>query len=157
MSAEYFQILRRMPVFGGLTDASLELLTGHACRVQCGENEYFFREQDKGDSMYILLSGSVIVERIWNGANVTLGKLGTGDCFGEMSLIDLMPRSASVRADSQCEALEIPQRCLYHLYKQDLEQYAILMMNMGREVSRRLRVTDQRLFELEQQLPEFAP
>ena len=79
-----------------------------------------------------------------------LSRLQRGDCVGEMAVLDLMPRSAAARADRRCVALEITRRCLAELYQRDPEQYAIIMMNMGREVSRRLRKADDRLFELEQ-------
>ena len=73
-----------------------------------------------------------------------------------MSLIDMQPRSASVRALEACEALEISIPSLHQLYKVDVEQYAMIMMNMGREVSRRLRKADERLFQLESKLPELC-
>ena len=155
MSTEYFSLLRSMPVLAGLSDHTLEHLTGDAHEVARSPNDYFFRQGDSGDSLFVITQGSVWVERDWQGKNVELGQLGKGDCFGEMSLIDLMPRSASVRAIGDCRALEIPHQSLQGLFRQSLEQYAIIMMNMGREVSRRLRKADDRLFSIEQQLPEL--
>ncbi len=154
MSEAYFALLRRMPVFGGLNDDSLQLIVGQAKLRHMPADEYFFREGDASDSLYVLEAGVVVIERTWKESAIALCKFQRGDCLGEMSLIDLMPRSASARADTDCEAIEIPRRSLFELYKQDVEQYAIIMMNMGREVSRRLRVADDRLFELEQRIPE---
>jgi CRP/FNR family transcriptional regulator, cyclic AMP receptor protein len=68
--------------------------------------------------------------------------LNQGDCFGEMSLIDFSPRSASVRAVEDCTALQISATCISQVYEKDLEQFAMIEMNMGREVSRRLRESD---------------
>ncbi len=76
-----------------------------------------------------------------------LGHLGRGDCFGEMSLIDLFPRT-SVRAEKPCTAIEISSDALYEIYKRDLEQFALIQMNIAREISRRLRGADERLFEI---------
>ncbi|MCR9295560.1 MAG: cyclic nucleotide-binding domain-containing protein [bacterium] len=151
------ELLRKMAVFGGMNRPALELVLGAGRELQQPSGTYFFREGDPGESLFILRSGNVAIERLWQEQVIPLGELHAGDCFGEMSLIDLMPRSASVRAAMDCLALEIPQRCLYRLYQHDLEQYAIFMMNMGREVSRRLRIADERLFALEKQLPEFRP
>ena len=71
-----------------------------------------------------------------------LRNLNQGDCFGEMSLIDFSPRSASVRAVEDCTALQISAACISQIYEKDLEQFAMIEMNMGREVSRRLRESD---------------
>lgn len=147
-----FNLLRRMAIFGGLSDATLKLILEQSQTIRVGANEYFFREGDRPKSFYVLNRGSVVVERKWQNTVVILDELQHGDCLGEMSLIDLMPRSASIRASEDCEALEISLSSLRSVYRQDVEQYAMIMMNMGREVSRRLRATSNRLFELERQL-----
>jgi CRP-like cAMP-binding protein len=63
-----------------------------------------------------------------------------------MALMDLLPRSASVRADEDCAALELGIATLHALFEHDVEQFALVQMNMGREISRRLRQTDDVLF-----------
>ena len=150
MSAAYFSLLRNMPIFGGLNDKTLSLILSHAQPRVVEKGDYFFHEGDGAESLFVLEQGSVVIERRWKQTMVELGKLKPGDCIGEMALIDLLPRSASARAAEDCQAIEITVRALHELYKQELEQYAIIMMNMGREVSRRLRRTDDRLLALEQ-------
>lgn len=155
MSDAYFKLLRNMPVFGGLNNATLQLILDQSEIIEVPAGKYFFREGDRAKSLFVLEKGKVVVERQWQDKVVVLGRMQKGDCLGEMSLIDLMPRSASVRAEEDCQAIEITLASLHALYQQELEQYAIIMMNMGREVSRRLRVTGGRLFELEQKNPEL--
>jgi CRP/FNR family transcriptional regulator, cyclic AMP receptor protein len=148
-----FDLLRKMPVFGGLSDTTLQLICGQSQSVDLPAGAYFFHEGDRARSLFVIQQGSVEIERCWQGGKIVLGHLKRGDCFGEMALIDLRPRSASVRAIEDCRTLEITAMSLHNLYRQELEQYAIIMLNMGREVSRRLRVADDRLFELEQRMP----
>ena len=74
--------------------------------------------------------------------------MGAGDCFGEMALIDLFPRSASALAVERCEALAITPSVLHQIYQHDLEQFTMLQMNLGRELSRRLRRIDDLLFRV---------
>jgi len=105
-----------------------------------------FREGDKGDSMFVLEIGKVAVLKSWEGEDYLLRTLREGDCFGEMALIDHCPRSASVRAVEDCSAIQISAANLYRLYAQDLKQFALIQMNMGREVCRRLREADNMLF-----------
>ena len=60
--------------------------------------------------------------------------------------MDLSPRSASVLAVEDCTAIELSSANLYKVYERDIEQFALIQMNLGREVSRRLREADDRLF-----------
>ena len=53
------------------------------------------------------------------------GRLAEGDCFGEMALIDFQPRSASVKAESRCRAIEVPTKSLRLLY-QHFQKHLIL-------------------------------
>lgn len=154
MNEAYFKLLRRMPIFGGLNNATLQLILEKSTVHSFQAGDYFFREGDRAKSLFVLEQGEAVVERLWNESAIVLGRLRPGDCLGEMSLIDMQPRSATVRATSDCRAIEITLSSLHALYKQELEQYAMIMMNMGREVSRRLRVADDRLFELEQKIPD---
>jgi len=133
-----------IPIFGGLHMSTISVLLEQAIPTPCKDKEYFFKQGDVGDSVYIILSGQVAVFR-GQEENHLVNILGEGDCFGEMALIDHQPRSASVQAISDCEALEISQNTLFDVYQQDVKQYLMLHMNMAREVSRRLREADEQI------------
>jgi CRP/FNR family cyclic AMP-dependent transcriptional regulator len=137
-----------MPIFGGIRPDVLQFLVGGAATVSVQAGAYFFREDDQAQSVFVLETGRVAVLKLWNGQEHLLTHLGQGDCFGEMALMDLFPRSASVRAVEACSALELAASAFYGLYEKDLEQFALIQMNLGREVSRRLRLADERLFRL---------
>jgi CRP/FNR family cyclic AMP-dependent transcriptional regulator len=62
-----------------------------------------FRQGDLGDRMYIIMSGAVRIYREDNGAETTLAELGFGETFGELSLFDQHPRSASATAVGDTE------------------------------------------------------
>ena len=140
------ELLQAMPIFGGIREDALHFLLDLAREVSVPEGEFFFREGDQASSMFVLEVGRVEVLKGWRGQELVLHKLKPGDCFGEMALMDLFPRSASVRALQDCTAIELDQADLYRLFKHDVEQFALIQMNMGREVSRRLRDTDDLLF-----------
>ena len=148
MQADFFvEMLERIPVFGALREDALRLLLAHANEVKVQRGSWFFHEADTADSMFVLKRGRVSVIKGWQGRSVVLGQLGAGECFGEMALMDLMPRSASVRADEDCVAVEFSAGDLLMLFEHDVEQFALMQMNLGREVCRRLRDTDQLLFQ----------
>jgi len=141
-------LLQSMPVFGGVSKETLEFLVEHSSSRQLSPGEYFFREGDDATSMYVLEHGKIAISKQWNNEDHLLKNLGQGDCFGEMALIDLHPRSASSMAIENCSAIEISQMLLLKLYQHDLEQFTIIQMNIGREISRRLRTADDQLFQL---------
>jgi len=91
------------------------------------------------------------------GRELPLRELGVGDCFGEMALLDLFPRSASVRAVEDCRAMALKPDHLYRLYEHDPGQFAMVQMNIAREMSRRLREADEQLFRATMGEPQPAP
>jgi CRP-like cAMP-binding protein len=146
MASRRIELLRGMAVFGGVREDILELVLRIAPTRSVPEGTWFFREGEHGDTMFVLERGRVAVLRARHGHDEPVRELAAGDCFGEMALMDLAPRSASVRALEDCVAIEISAACLAQIYEADLEQFALIEMNMGREVSRRLREADRRLF-----------
>lgn len=140
------ELLQRMPIFGAIRDDALLFLLAQAREVSVAAGAYFFRENDPAQSMFVLESGSAVVLKGWQGGDFVLKALEDGDCFGEMALMDLCPRSAAVRAESDCVAIELGSGDLLRLFERDAEQFALIQMNMGREVCRRLRATDELLF-----------
>ena len=158
MEASRLEMLQRMPIFGALSGATLDLLLTTSRTVEVAAGSHFFREGAAARSMYVLEAGHAIVTRQWQGSEMELNRFGPGDCFGEMALMDLHPRSAAVRAIAPCVALEFGHDEMLHLYEADLEQFALLQMNLGRELCRRLRATDELLFRAAMgELPAAPP
>ena len=148
------EFLQRMPIFGGIRADILQFLLDLCPIVSVPTNEFFFRESDQADSMFVLEAGKASVLKAWRGHDYLLRTLKEGDCFGEMAVMDLCPRSASVRAIKDCTAIRISAANLHQVYTRDLKQFALIQMNMGREVCRRLRDSDNRLFSVGMETPE---
>ena len=146
MQAARFDLLQRMPVFGAMREDALRLLLERAREREAKAGAHFFRENDPADSMFVIESGRVAVVKGWRDEAYVLRRLGPGDCFGEMALMDLASRSASVLVEQDCTAIEIGSADLLQLFEHDPEQFALIQMNIGREISRRLRLVDDLLF-----------
>lgn len=146
MELAQVDLLERMPVFGGLREPALRQLLERATTMHREDGEAFFLEGDAAEAMYVLESGRVAITKRWQRSEFVLHELAAGDCFGEMALMDLQPRSASVRALQACDAIVFGTRDMLHLYETDVEQFALMQMNLGRELCRRLRATDEHLF-----------
>ena len=76
------ELLQRMPVFGGIRTEVLQFLLGFCPIVSVPANDFFFRERDKGDSMFVLEMGKAAVLKSWRGQDYLLRTLNQGDCFG---------------------------------------------------------------------------
>ena len=147
MSGSRIRLLQGMPVFGALRAETLELILERSQEVAVPEGGYFFHESSGAEGFFVLQSGRVLVLRRRGETEIPLGEMHVGDCFGEMAIVECRDRSASVRALEDSVALEIPLTALHDLYQSDLEQFALIQMNLARELSRRLRDAAEQIFE----------
>jgi CRP/FNR family cyclic AMP-dependent transcriptional regulator len=145
------ELLQRTPIFGAIQAETLEIILGGTVDVQVPAGSYFFREGEAAKAMFTLESGRVEVVKRWQGVDHHLRYLGAGDCFGEMALIDMSPRSASVLALEDCSAIRLTNADLLRVYQANVEQFALIQMNIARELSRRLRIANERLFGVERE------
>ncbi len=157
MHENRIEALQAMPIFGGIRKDILKFLLNASEVRSVPKDSYFFHENDRAETLYVLETGEVAVLKLWNGQQHVLRHLQQGDCFGEMALMDLFPRSASIRAVTPCTAIQLSTASFQKIYEMDLEQFAIIQMNIGREVSRRLRVADEQLFRVMMGQPDIDP
>jgi CRP/FNR family cyclic AMP-dependent transcriptional regulator len=136
------EVLRQMPLFGGLPDSALERLLGLMRIRQCAAGEVICAEGDPAREMFIVRSGAVEVRKRALDGDACLARLQAGDEFGEMSLIDIQPRSASVVACELTELYVLGNMDLLALYEEDLPSYTFFLQNLCRELSRRLRLAN---------------
>jgi CRP/FNR family cyclic AMP-dependent transcriptional regulator len=137
------------PFFGGLPEASLDLLISMLVERHFDVGATVVAEGEPGRSMYIVHSGELVVsKRGESGRAVRITGLGPGDFFGEMTLLEMHDRSATVVADSPTVLYELTARNLYTYYKADIHAYVMVVQNINRELCRRLRDADDRIAEL---------
>ena len=137
------------PFFGGLSGASLDLLVSMLVERRFDVGHIVVAEGEPGRSMFIVHSGKLAVSKLGaSGRVVRMAGLEPGDFFGEMTLIEIQNRSATVVAESRTVLYELTTRDLYTYYKADIHAYVIVMQNINRELCRRLRRADNRIAEL---------
>jgi CRP/FNR family transcriptional regulator, cyclic AMP receptor protein len=135
--------LREIGLFGALSDEVLIHLASTLKQLAAMPGEMIFREGDLAHEMFVLLDGEVeVVKKSRAGREHRIALLGPADCFGEMSLIDMQARSATVRSVAPSRLLRISSEDMDALYRHDLKSYALITLNIARDLSRRLRVTD---------------
>ncbi|MBS4097960.1 MAG: cyclic nucleotide-binding domain-containing protein [Sulfuricella sp.] len=133
-------LVQQKPLFDELTLDELYLLFANANKKTFHAGEYILRENELGDSMFIVWSGRVsIMKATPDGLEVEVTYLGPYEVFGEMAIIENLVRSASVRADTDCSVMEITRNNLAQMPVGGREK---LFRNLARILSARLRETN---------------
>lgn len=108
-------MLGQVPLFTGLPKRSLKKLAEHADIVSFNERESIVEDGQPGGTFYVLLEGEAKVVR----GKRTIGTLGPGDFFGEISLLDGGPRTATVVATTPVTAIRIFKRSFDKVVSQE--------------------------------------
>ncbi len=141
--------LKRHGLFAGLTEEDLKDLPVLFRAEQFQRGERIISEGERGGSLYVIYQGGVdILKQVVSREGECQEKIATlhvGDTFGEMELIDQQPRSATVVAQANTVVLALDNIDLHKLNLRNTRVYATMLLNLAREVSRRLRATDQYL------------
>lgn len=148
--------LRQVGLFGALSDEVLAHLASTLEPIVFAPGDVVFREGDAARELFVVLDGEIeILKGNHRGRLMRVAILGPNDSFGEMSVIDVQPRSATVRAVAPTRLLRMSSEAIDALYRHDLKSYAIVTLNIARDLSRRLRVADGILAEFTGALDEY--
>jgi CRP/FNR family transcriptional regulator, cyclic AMP receptor protein len=133
------ELLSKIPLFAGLGEEVLDGFASVLKSIEYTRDSLIVGQADPGDSLFMIKSGRVkVVLYGENGREVILTIFGSGDIFGEMSLLDGEPRSASVISMETTEVLVLSRQD----FVRQLEQYPAVALNVLSELSKRLRRAD---------------
>jgi CRP/FNR family cyclic AMP-dependent transcriptional regulator len=150
--------LATVPILGGLPEQVLGRVADLARVLRLPAGGEAFAEGDPARGMYVVREGELeICKRGRSGEEFCLAVLKPGDCVGEMSLIDIQNRSATARAVIPTELYVLDHAVIASLYHSELEVYTLFMLNIAREISRRLRSADQLLVDMGVAVHGMAP
>lgn len=138
--------LNRVPIFAPLSDEETEQLANASASRVYAPGEAIVRKGKEGNSMFVILRGSVKIQIPENNYQKTIGHLAANDFFGEMSLLTGEPRTASVIAEEETEVLQIKKEALKPIYENnpDLVQTVCELIEERRE---KLTAEEQTSFE----------
>lgn len=131
--------LQKYSLFGGMIPDQVERIRPLLVQSDFSEGQSVLREGDPNDSIYFILDGRVAILK---GGRV-LTELGEGETFGEMELLDVQPSAATVRALGSLRVAAISNRAVRQIYCMDPKIFALLVMNLARDLSRKLRRMDE--------------
>jgi CRP/FNR family cyclic AMP-dependent transcriptional regulator len=136
--------LRKAAILAGVDDAAVSFLAQRAVCERAPVGTVVVREGEPGNRFFLLTEGSVrICKQFGNPHEVELVQLNAGDFFGEMCILETLPRCATVQAVTDIAYCTLGSLVFYHLYEKMPAQYGILLLNIARDLSRRLRRADE--------------
>ncbi|HBL11027.1 MAG TPA: transcriptional regulator [Cyanobacteria bacterium UBA11162] len=149
-SVERLLFVRAVPIFQELRDDFLVRVASVMDELSFPTDYTIVNQGEEGRSLYIVVSGLV---RVHIGDR-DLARLSQGTCFGEMSLFDAEPRSASVTTTEKCECLVLTQLQLYDA----IDETPGIAINIIRLLSRRIRELNNKLnaYEVKNSPPDFS-
>ena len=130
--------LQKYSLFGGLLPEEVERIRPLLGHEEHAPGELVMREGEPNDRIYFIVEGRVEVSR----RGVVLGELGEGETFGEMELLDVMPSAATVKVLAPLSVATITNRAVHEIFRLEPRSFALIMMNLARDLSRRLRRMD---------------
>lgn len=138
--------LCKHPMFKGIGRDELERFKLYLGKELYSSGDTIIHEGERGACMYVLVNGAVevlkkvVVDEEVNFERIAL--LEAGDTFGEMEFLDQQTRSATVRALDDCLVLTLAESTMWKVREIDQSTFTLILLNLAREVSKRLRRTD---------------
>lgn len=129
----------RICLFQGLSKRELRELTRHAEEHHVREGTDIVMEDTPGRALFVIVEGDARVLR----KGRTLARLGPGDHFGEIALLDNLPRSATVRADTDMQLLVLDKRA----FVQAVEQSPKIAVNLLSTLGQRIRAANAKIWD----------
>ena len=139
-------ILKGLDLFSELDNPALIELGRLFKEKVYNQKEIIFKEESIGNSMMVIASGEVrISQTSENNAEEALDVLKKGDIFGEMALLEDLPRTATTIAHTNVIVLEISRTDFLDYIKKDSDSGVKILLKLSRILSSRLREADVKL------------
>ncbi|GHU93219.1 hypothetical protein FACS189479_04220 [Spirochaetia bacterium] len=131
--------LIKYSLFGGLMMEQIDEILPLMTHETYAAGEDIITEGEKNDRIRFIISGRA---EVFKNALV-LAECRTGDIVGEMEVLDMLPSAATVRAISPVEIVSLSNTTLHEIYKQDIKVFTLIVMNLARDLARRLHRADE--------------
>ncbi len=135
-------ILADIAIFGGITEEQFKKISR---RLQIGifeKGQDIFRKGDEPSHIYIVREGRVGLFIVDRQVRFEKKTLITGECFGVASLMAMRRHTSTAIALDQSSVMVLSRESLWQLRHEDIVLFSLLMMNISRELARRLKLTD---------------
>ena len=148
-AAEIAEFLQTVRLFREVDRPALLALTARLRERRLRKGQVLFREGDQGEEMFLVRDGSILVSKAVTGkVEQVLARFGPGDFFGEMSLFDRSPRSATIQAESDAMLLTLDRQNLSDLIEMNPRAAAAFFHGLVQVFIERLRASGELVAEI---------
>lgn len=144
---ELLEVLKKVTIFSGIDEGRLEQIYRGCDIIKRKAGDIIVEEDTDATEIFILLSGRVKIVLDINKDPIEIVELGPGSCMGEASVIGVQKHCASAILTEDSELLVLSRKVLMEIYAKDKELFALLILNIARELARRLYQTDKVLLK----------
>jgi CRP-like cAMP-binding protein len=131
--------LQKYSLFGGLVEDQIDAILPMMIQEKFIPGDVILPEGTPNDKIFFIVEGRVSVVK----SETTIIDLAEGNTFGEMEVLDVMPAAATIKAVTNVTVMSISNTAFREIYKKDIKSFSLLLMNLARDLSRRLRITNE--------------
>ena len=144
-------ILSKISFLGGVLDEQRDEIFNLMEELHFQKGEYVSIKGEQPTHIHIIVKGKV--DLLISNAEATIRKrsFDVGDCFGEAALLSMINNTASFIATEETDLLVLSRRALSELHRKNPALFGILIMNMARELARKLQYSDELMLKEELQ------
>jgi len=136
-------VLLKYSLFGGIEEQHLDKILTLLSEEKFKPGDTILQEGTPNDKILFIIDGRVSIIR----GNKVIYDLAEGNTFGEMEVLDVMPCAATIKAVTDVTIITITNVSFREIYKIDMKSFSLLLMNLARDLSRRLRVANEIMIE----------
>ncbi|PIP18680.1 MAG: hypothetical protein COX41_06925 [Candidatus Omnitrophica bacterium CG23_combo_of_CG06-09_8_20_14_all_41_10] len=146
MASEIAEYFLSHPYFSILAPDEAEYLAKRCFTIDFKKDDIVFREGDPGNIVYIVKRGNIKIYKSGYLGEIGISFIGAGEVYGEMSIVDGYPRSASARAVTDVQLVGLKQADLEKIKKDNTAVAAKLLDILLQVLTKRLRATTQKIY-----------
>jgi CRP/FNR family transcriptional regulator, cyclic AMP receptor protein len=144
---ELLTTLRSVTIFAGLSEEHLAALISDCQQLDFAPGDLLIEQGTPASDIYIIIKGRVSIFLNKGGKVVNVTEFGPGDCVGEVSVIGILNHTASVKALEPTAVLVFAKKLLMDFFHTDARLFSLVILNIARELARRLHHTNEILLE----------
>ncbi len=145
-------LLKGCPLFYELYDNEIEKIVQYCNVITFKPGDKVVEDGQEGNEIFVVLEGSVIVQKRLENEALTIQQLGPGDVFGEMVLVAEKTRSADIVANTDCSVLEVGYDDVFSIFKKEPAIFGLIILNLSRLLAKRLKNSNE-MIRMLQEMP----
>lgn len=137
-------IIKNVTIFSGISDSQIRVIFENCTITEAKVGEIILMEATPATEIFIILNGKVTIVLGLRGDDpIVLTEFGSGNCIGEASVIGIQDHSASAVVTEDATLLVLSRQVLMQIFDTDKSLFSLLILNIAREIARRLHHTDE--------------